>query len=269
MRTSLNSLFLIAAAVGLLGARSAESADLRKADRSIAKEPAYRTTAPRYALLVFGPEARSRVWLVQDGDLLYVDRNGNSDLTEKDERLEVKQKEETFRIFEAGDLRDGTLTHTGLSVTQIRVTPEIAGSPQELERTKGTDGEAWHWTVNVSAERPADDQRALPRHIKYVVNGDGLGFLVFAGRPQDAPVIHFNGPWTLGLQDFRDRFTAGHESELQIGVGTQGIGPGTFSFVLYPDTIPPEAHPVAEITFPPKSPDGKPITGKFTLTDRC
>src|SRR5262249_30540008 len=141
--------------------------------------------------------------------------------------------------------------------------------PKELERIKGTDGEPWTWSVSVAAERPAGDGRPLPRHIKYVANGDGLGYLVFAGRPQDAPVIHFNGPWTLGLQDIKQPFTSGQRSELQIGVGTQGVGPGTSSFVLYPDTVPPDAHPAAEITFPPKAPGGKPITGKFTLTERC
>src|SRR5207247_989401 len=125
----------------------------------------------------------------------------------------------------------------------------------------------WMWWVRISAERPAEDKRALPRHIKYVINGDGLGMLLFADRPQDAPVIHLNGPWTLGLQDVKQRFTPGHKSQLQIGVGTQGVGPGTFSFVLYPDTIPNDAYPQAEITYPGKS--GKPIKEKLTLIKRC
>src|SRR5262249_3478620 len=51
------------------------------------KEPAYRQE-PRYTLLVFGPQREQRVWMVLDGATLYVDRNGNGDLTEPDERLE-------------------------------------------------------------------------------------------------------------------------------------------------------------------------------------
>src|SRR5262249_33364712 len=74
MRTCL---VMLAAAAILSGASFADAADLTKVDRSIAKEPTYQTTTPRYCLLVFGPEAKSRVWLVQDGDVLYVDRNGN------------------------------------------------------------------------------------------------------------------------------------------------------------------------------------------------
>src|SRR5438874_2599001 len=51
------------------------------------KEPSYRHES-RYALLVFGPKREQRVWMVLDGTTLYVDRNGNGDLTEPDERLE-------------------------------------------------------------------------------------------------------------------------------------------------------------------------------------
>ena len=47
-------------------------ADLTKVDRSIKKEPAYQTKSPKYCLLVFGPEAKTRVWLVLDGDTLYI-----------------------------------------------------------------------------------------------------------------------------------------------------------------------------------------------------
>lgn len=265
MRTYLLAL----AAVVLFGAPFAEAADLAKVERTIAKEPVYQTKTPRYCLLTFGPEARFRVWLVQDGDVLYVDRNGNGDLTEKDERIEAKSKEKDYRAFEVADLRDGALTHTGLSVGQSRASPDWINNPKEMERIKGVDSEAWTWTVRVAAERSADDKRSLPKHIKYVVNGDSLGNLVFSGRPKDAPVVQLNGPWTIGLQDLRQRFTAGHKSMFQIGVGTPGVGPGTFSFVLYKDTIPNDAYPIAEVTFPPKSRDGKPIAAKFTLDQRC
>jgi hypothetical protein len=56
--------------------------DLTKVERAIRKEPPYKTKSPRYCLLVFGPKADYRVWLVLDGDTLFVDRNGNGDLTE-------------------------------------------------------------------------------------------------------------------------------------------------------------------------------------------
>ena len=82
---------LLAAAVLLL-APLAQAADLAKVERRIGKEPTYQTKTPKYCLLVFGEQARTRVWLVQDGDVLFVDRNANGDLTEKDERVLAKDR---------------------------------------------------------------------------------------------------------------------------------------------------------------------------------
>lgn len=65
-------------------AATACGADLTKLDRTLNKEPAYQGK-PTYCLLVFGQEAKTRVWLVFDGKALYIDRNGNGDLTEKGE----------------------------------------------------------------------------------------------------------------------------------------------------------------------------------------
>jgi hypothetical protein len=257
----------LALAAAFLAASAAGAADLTKVDRTIAKEPAYKGK-PKYCLLVFGPEAKSRAWLVQDGDVLYVDRNGNGDLTEKDKKVALKQGTKDFRNFEAGELRIDGLTHGDLRVSQMRATAEFVGNNKEWERVKAQD-EPWTWSVYVKAERSADDKRDLPKTIGYVANGDGLGMLLFADRPQDAPIVQLNGPFSLGLQDVKQVFTAGHQTMLQIGVGTQGVGPGTFSFVLYPDTIPADAYPEAVITFPAKEAGGKPITQKFVLKERC
>src|SRR5262245_22295686 len=186
---------------------TAWGADLTKLDRTIAKEPAYKNK-PKYCLLVFGPEAKSRVWLVQDGDVLYVDRTGTGDLTGPDKRVEAKSRDKNFRLFAAGDVRDGSLTHTGLAVTQRLASAESIGKPQEFERIKSLNPEPWIWAVGGTAERSADDKRPLPKKIGYIANGDGLGYLLFADKPQDAPIIHFNGPWMLGLQDVKQTLTA-------------------------------------------------------------
>ncbi len=246
----------------------AEAADLTKIERTLAKEPTYKTK-PKYCLLVFGPEPKNRFWLVQDGDILYVDRNGNGDLTEPDKRVQLKNGDKNYRNFDAGDIHDGTLTHTGLSVSQFLVSPESVGNPKEFDRIKKAGPEPWTWWVRITAERSPEDSRQLPKQIKYVANGDGLGYLLFADKPQDAPVIHFNGPWTLGLQDIKQRLIPNHETMLQIGVGTQGIGPGTFTFVRYPDTIPNTVYPEADITFPAKNSVNKAVHKKYTLKERC
>ena len=73
---------LACAAWMIMQSVSSAAVDLRTIDRSILKEPAYRTGQPKYCLAVFGPKAETRVWLVLDGDTLFIDRNGNLDLTE-------------------------------------------------------------------------------------------------------------------------------------------------------------------------------------------
>jgi hypothetical protein len=40
--------------------------DLDKIDRTIRKQPIYASKDPKYCLLVFGPKADTRVWLVLD-----------------------------------------------------------------------------------------------------------------------------------------------------------------------------------------------------------
>jgi hypothetical protein len=259
---------LLAALLVLLLAPVAQATDLAKIERKIAKEPAYQTKTPRYCLLVFGLEAKTRVWLVQDGDTLCVDRNGNGDLTGDDKRVKIKQQSDSYRSFEAGDITIDGLTHTGLSVTQMKASPEFVGNDQEWQRIKKSGPEPWVWWVRITAERGADDKRALPKKIGYVINGDGAGMLVFAAKPQEAPIIHLNGPFTLALQDQKQRFIVGDRTMLQIGVGPQGVGPGSFAFALYPNTIPADAYPEAEITFPAKA-GQKPIKRKYTLKERC
>jgi hypothetical protein len=84
------------------------------------KEPVYQT-APKYLLLAFGPNATARVWLVLDGDRLFVDRNGNGDLTEPGEKIapkldKLRDPAEFGYRFEIGDVEVDGKVHKGLSV---------------------------------------------------------------------------------------------------------------------------------------------------------
>ena len=143
--------FICALFLANIAAVTAAAADLTKIDRTIAKEPDYQNQ-PKYCLLVFGPDAKTRVWLVIDGDVLYVDRNGNGDLTEKGERMALMAPEGEITEPDRGT------KHTALGVT-----------PQK-------DGRI---VVSLMAEG------------KYRQRSDAV---TFAGRSQDAPIIHFDGP---------------------------------------------------------------------------
>jgi WD40 repeat protein len=89
--------------IGILGTE-ATAGDLPRAARP-AKEPKY-THALRYFQLVFGPDAGTRLWCVFDGDqVLYVDRNGNGDLTEQGERFALDPKESQFSVPAGREIR--------------------------------------------------------------------------------------------------------------------------------------------------------------------
>ena len=125
----------------LVSAAFVQAADMEKIDHPLVKEPAYQSKAPKYALTVFGPEARMCIWLVLDETTLYVDRNGNGDLTEAGEKLSgTKGKqailEEDVSTFVVGELRDGDRRHgnvsliaTGLSSASQTKTAASGGPP--------------------------------------------------------------------------------------------------------------------------------------------
>ena len=70
----------------LLGSPPQAVHDLSKVDRTIVKEPSA-LSQPRFCLMVFGPRAEVRIWMIKNGERLYVDRNANGDLTESEESL--------------------------------------------------------------------------------------------------------------------------------------------------------------------------------------
>jgi hypothetical protein len=234
----------------LAGFLCAAPPDLSRVDRTITKEPAYRA-APRYCLLVFGPEADVRVWLVRDGDTLYVDRNANGNLTEAGESLRVTRRREVQTVhggksvpyremsFDAGNLTPAGkgATHTGLSLTQYQF---------------GDD--------------PAEDVLSI------VVNGTtkqyaGWGAL-FADTRDRAPVLHFGGPLKPAYLR-REAFSLSEpDPELSVCFGTKGFGQPSFSYLAY-EAVPANIHPQAEIEWPADGPDARPVRTTATLSHRC
>ena len=125
-------------AVALL-AGAASAADLSKIDRKIAKEPTYARGNVKYCLAVFGTDAGKRVWIVADGQSLYVDINGNGDLTDKGEKFKLSSegaqqevsldKERNLRITADDD--DFGLVHTGDGVHTQYCWPKAAAKAAE------------------------------------------------------------------------------------------------------------------------------------------
>src|SRR5262245_54560675 len=116
-----NSTYRLALLVVLVVASPAAadglSPDLAKIERRIGKEPVYQGK-PGYLLLVFGPEAKQKVWLVRDGEKLYVDRHGTGDLSQPACRVTGEVDRYRERLFEAGDVTLGGKRYEGLRVAE-------------------------------------------------------------------------------------------------------------------------------------------------------
>jgi WD40 repeat protein len=263
--------FVLAALLGIGSA--ACGADLTKIDRTIEKLPQFVTEKPEYCLLVFGPQAANRVWLVQDGGVLYVDRNGNGDLTEPDERITADVKsstpDENVFHFRVGDLADGQLLHKDLQVSRTKL--------DHLRETHADVREALERNPNFRACSVAVDVE-IPGQIGAGIDGrvsesamawDDRGLLQFAPRPEDAPIIHFGGPWTVTLAGHGERWRVGRSQEVYLVVGTPGIGAGSTADVDFEKVIPAGLVPKLQVKFPPASTGEPTVIKSYDLTRRC
>jgi len=215
---------LIALAFLVLGSIPTPAGDLTKVDRAIAKEPAYRAK-PRYCLLLFGPEAKTRVWLVQDGDTLYMDRNGNGDLTEAGEKV----------------------PWTGDTVRAGHITGPDGKSKLQVSLRKYPN--SMRITVVESATK------------RYMVGDPDGDPLVFAERASEAPVAHIGGSPSIELSYY---WLGADSMALRVRVGTPGLGKGSFAARVL-SAIAPPVNAVAQIESPAKNPGAPPIVTKATL----
>jgi hypothetical protein len=248
------------------------AADLTRIERKIGREPAYESK-PRYCLLVFGPHAKTRVWLVQDGHNLYVDRNGNGDLTDDGEKIAAKKSGQPLaaggdHTFEVGDIRDGALTHKSLRVRLLNRSDIINLDAREKEFWK-KNPKGHLYDLRVQVEMPGRKGAGVGGRVQQeVCTADIRGFLQFAESAKDAPIVHFGGPWQITLS-CPHRAAVGREFNLSLSVGTPGLGTGTTTDVAYERLIPENAHPTVEITYPAEKKGCKPVKERYELKERC
>ena len=229
-------LTLLAAMLLCVQSTTAHAVDLANITRSIEKEPAYDTPQPGYCLMVFGEQARTRVWLVVDGRRLYVDLNGNGDLTEKGESFKsggtgaYGQLKSSFKVKEVREAGED-IVHKSLSFA--------VSSQDELQ-------------IVIRQPARGGSQAASPR----------LGTTA-----KEAPIVHFNGPPTLGrprpIWFVPRQPPTARESQLRwlrVSIGSPGLGQGTFAQYSWKGLL---GHAVTSVTidaeFSNRDPDGAPI----------
>ena len=265
------------ALAAVLLASASFAADPPKIDRAIGKQPKY-AGKPVYALLVFGPEAKDRVWLARDGDTLHVDKNGNGDLTDPGEAVERTKprkgrEDDESRTFDIGDVTVGGRTHKGLTVSALPLAEfanveagKLPPVKAALEKDKNTQVYLVRCEVDAPGVKGGGTRGRLDMSAGWV---DLNGVLQFADKPADAPVIHLGGPLEISFYGELPKMRVGRGTEFVLVVGTPGFGPGTFAMLAYQDCIPTDAYPKAEVTFAPKKPGDPPVKALYELKERC
>jgi hypothetical protein len=268
------SRFILALAAACLAAGAAPAADRP------AKEPAYQTKTPRYGRLAFGPDGKDRVWLVWDGETLYVDRTGDGDLTAPAAKVAAQKprhggprEESDGYSFEVGDLTLGGRTHKGLTVAAAPLktynNPSIQNMPP-VKTALAKDPNAVVFMLRVEAEVPGLTGNGVGGRVVYLAGPwDLTGVLQFADDPARAPVVRVGGPLEITFYNELPALRPGREAEFVFVVGTPGDGPGTFAMLGYEGTVPVGANPVVEVTYPPAKPDDPPVKEKYEIKGRC
>ena len=259
-------------AVFVICGTNAVAADLTKIERRLAKEAAYKTRSPRYALLIIGPEARDRVWIVKDGDTLYVDRNGNGDLTDPGEKVSATKEDsaEDGHIFEADELSVGGKKHYKLRVAVAplnkSVFGEFAKGPEmKAALAKHPNGETLMVTLDVTAPHLKAKGQVSVMVGPFDLNGP----LVMAAKAADAPIVHLCGPLAVSFYVRPPLVRRERTTDFSLVVGTPGLGSGTFATIEYEDVIPESVYPTAEVAYPPVKAGSPPVEKLYELKERC
>jgi RNA polymerase sigma factor (sigma-70 family) len=227
-------------------AAAAVPAALRKIDRTIKKEPKY-AGEPRYLLLAFGPEAKFLVWVVLDGTTLYVDRNGNGDLTDDGEKFDngAVQRDPKGGVrsvaFFGIDLAqpDGT-KHTNLIFSAVQV--GVASTFVKIGVTVGGKTEQTAGLTNLRLGEGGKEAQLVH-----------FGAVEVTARPSVSMPGH---PDANAPSDFR------------VQVGTPGVGTGSFASFMNP-SVAEGIGPVAEFEFEPLKAGDAARKVTLHLTERC
>jgi hypothetical protein len=220
--------------------------DYSKIDRAIKKEPAYQSKSPKYALLLFGPEAAVRVWVVLDGETIYLDRNADGDLTGTTKRF---AKDSDCKDIEIAD-PDGKTRYLIKGVSHF-----TEGKPETTQLM-----------VSVTIQGPITYQQYCDVAVQ--------------DSPQKANLAHFHGPLTMEPRKISWKLppklalrSGENPVDLPGNVGTMNEKYGCWVVVRTHNskggTFPKEIFPVVDVEFPPKTPGGAVIKKRYPLAEFC
>jgi len=205
------------------------------------KEPKFQST-PKYCLLTLGTNS-AQAWMVEDGRRLYVDRNGNGDLTDDGPPIEPSDYREIgANRWDFGYRLSAIVTPAGVRHANLL-----------LRRWNYGDAtDSYGLSITVDGK--------LPMYA-------GWFGTFWSSNQNTAPVIHFAGPFTPRILR-RDAFTIGERGQRLslcfIHPGSEAGAVSRLSIEALPQFVVPEL----QIEWP-TGPGRKPVRTSHSLLQRC
>jgi len=211
-------------------------------DRTIIKEPAYQST-PKYSLMTLGDRGDVKVWMIEDGRRLFVDKNANGDLTDDGPPIQPN------------NVRHLDASRWDFEYTLDAITPTNGPAHTNfvLRRWNYNDKEdCYGLSLSVGGKMPM-----------YA----GWFDTFWSTNREKAPVIHFGGPFTPKLLR-RKEFVIGETGQrLSLCFVHPGSDPGAVSRLSI-DALPRFLTPTLAIEWPTAA--GKsPLRTYHKLSERC
>lgn len=220
--------------------------ELKSIDRTIGKLPELHE--PLYALAIFGAQKETHMWLVVDKsspqatqyDVLYIDLDGDGDLTAQNERVTDQDADGRFKIPVLVDPKSGA-EHTDFS---LRLSSGSKRSHMLSIR--------WRGQYKIGGGYPVDPDE---------------GYMQFGKSPEEAPVVWFNGDGPFRFQPWYNHALAiGGETDVKLFLGQEGVGANTFC-AFQEHVLPEDEFVVANLIYTDK--DGHQREAASNLDLRC
>jgi hypothetical protein len=210
--------------------------------RSIGKEPAYQST-PKYCLITIGNNAETKVWMVEDGKRLFVDKNANGDLTDDGPPLEPTK------------VRHLDANRWDFDYVLDAITP--------TNGSRHTDFVLRRWNYDKT-----NDSYGLSFSVdgRMPMYAGWFGTFWSTNREQ-APVLHFGGPLTPVLLRKKEFMIGETHHEFNVGFINPGSGKGAETWLSI-DAIPRTLVPTVTIEWPTAS-GSPPLRTTQGLYQRC
>ena len=221
---------------------SASTNVLSHFDRTIIKEPTYQST-PKYSLITLGNSGDVKVWMVEDGKRLFVDKNANGDITDDGPPIEPT------KVRDLGAKRWDFEYLLG----DIRPTKGPRHTHFVLRRWNYNEkADSYGLSLSVDGEMP--------------MYAGWFGTFWSTNR-EGAPVMHFGGPFTPKLLRRKD-FAIGEKQErLSLCFLNPGSGVGAESRLSI-DALPRFVVPELTIEWPTAR-GSAPLRTSHLLVERC